>query len=162
MHLATRIPAPERMEDPEAWAENDRLRTGASRVLVDAAIDANVATYVVPTITFVYPPGPADEDTTLGEQPFFLRSALDAEAEAARFAGSGRRGVVLRLGLLYGPGTWDDTPNPMLGATLHVDDAGEALLSALDVPSGIYNVVEDDGPVSAERFKAAAGWRPRR
>jgi nucleoside-diphosphate-sugar epimerase len=131
-------------------------------VLVDAAIDANVATYVVPTITFVYPPGPADEDTTLGEQPFFLRSALDAEAEAARFAGAGGSGVVLRLGLLYGPGTWDDEPNPMLGATLHVDDAGEALLAALDLSSGIYNVVEDDGPVSAERFKAATGWRPRR
>jgi nucleoside-diphosphate-sugar epimerase len=162
MHLATRIPAPERMEDPEAWAENDRLRTGASRVLVDAAIDANVATYVVPTVTFVYPPGPADEDTALGEQPFFLRSALDAEAEAARFAGAGGSGVVLRLGLLYGPGTWDDEPNPMLGATLHADDAGEALLAALDLPSGIYNVVEDDGPVSAERFKAATGWRPRR
>jgi hypothetical protein len=36
LHLAARIPRRERYERPEAWAENDRLRTGAARVLVDA------------------------------------------------------------------------------------------------------------------------------
>lgn len=162
MHLATRIPPDEREDEPEAWAENDRLRNVASRVLVDAALAGDVATYVQPTITFVYPPGPADEDRPIGEVRAPLRSALAAEAEALRFAASGRRGVVLRLGLLYGPGTGSDEPDPSLGATLHVDDAGVALVDALAVPSGLYNVVDDGGPVSAERFKAAAGWRPRR
>jgi nucleoside-diphosphate-sugar epimerase len=161
MHLATRIPPTDRMGEPEAWAENDRLRAEASRLLVDAAIEAGVRVYVVPTITFVYPPGPADEDTPIGDQPFFLESALVAEAEAARFAGAGRTGVVLRLGLLYGPWTGSDEPNPMFGATLEIHDAGEALLAALELPSGIYNVVDDGSPVSAERFKAATGWRPR-
>jgi nucleoside-diphosphate-sugar epimerase len=131
-------------------------------VLVDAALAGDVATYVQPTITFVYPPGPADEDTPIGEVRAPLRSALAAEAEALRFAASGRRGVVLRLGLLYGPGAGSDEPDPSLGGTLHVDDAGVALVDALAVPSGLYNVVDDGGPVSAERFKAAAGWRPRR
>ena len=107
-----------------------------------------------------YPPGPADEETPIGEQPFFLESALAAEAEAARFAGAGRTGVVLRLGLLYGPGTGSDEPNPMFGATLEIEDAGAALLAALELPSGIYNVVDGGGDVSAERFKAATGWRP--
>jgi hypothetical protein len=53
---------------------------------------------------------------------------------------AGRRGVVLRLGVLDGPGTGHDHPNPSLGATLHTEDAGRALLAALSVPSGIYNV----------------------
>ena len=162
MHLATRIPPDEREDEPEAWAENDRLRNEASRVLVDAALAGDVATYVQPTITFVYPPGPADEGTPIGEVRAPLRSALAAEAETLRFADSGRRGVVLRLGLLYGPGTGSDEPDPRLGATLHVDDAGGALVDALGVSSGLDNVVDDGGPVSAERFKAAAGWRPRR
>ena len=162
MHLATRIPLLRRMDEAGAWAENDRLRAEASRLLVDAALAGGVETYVQPTITFVYPPGPADEETPLGEVDVRLRSALVAEAQALRFAAAGRRGVVLRLGLLYGPGTGSDAPDPRLGATLHADDAGEALVAALGAPSGIYNVVEDGGPVSAARFEAATGWRPRR
>jgi nucleoside-diphosphate-sugar epimerase len=35
-----------------------------------------------------------------------LRSALAAEEQTERFANSGGRGVVLRFGLLDGPGTW--------------------------------------------------------
>jgi hypothetical protein len=46
------------------------------------------------------------------------------------------------------------------GATLHVFDAGRALLSALTLPSGVYNVCRDGERVSAERFTRAAGWHP--
>ena len=46
------------------------------------------------------------------------------------------------------------------GATLHVSDAGRALLSALSLPSGIYNVCRDGERVSTERFTQAAGWHP--
>ena len=46
------------------------------------------------------------------------------------------------------------------GATLHVADAGRALLSALSLPSGIYNVCRDGERVSTERFTRAAGWHP--
>jgi hypothetical protein len=42
----------------------------------------------------------------------------------------------------------------------HVSDAGRALLSALSLPSGIYNVCRDGDRVSAERFTRAAGWHP--
>jgi nucleoside-diphosphate-sugar epimerase len=159
LHLATRIPPPDLVDDREAWRENDRLRTEASRLLVDAALAAGTATYVQPTITFVYPAGgPVDEETSIGEVTDVLRSALDAEAETARFAAEGRRGVVLRFGLLDGPGTGNDGPNPMFGATLHTDDAGRALVAALSVDSGVYNVCRDGGHVASERFKAAAGW----
>ena len=56
LHLATRIPPFEQASDPGVWHENDRLRTEASRNLVDAAIAAGAAVYVQPTVTFVYPP----------------------------------------------------------------------------------------------------------
>ena len=162
-HLATRIQPLERMQQPEAWRENDRLRAEASAVLVDAALAAQVKTYVQPTVTFVYPPGrPVTEETPVGHVAEILRSALTAEQQAARFARAGRRGVVLRLGLLDGPGTGKDHPNPALGATLHTHDAGHALLAALDVPSGLYNVCRDAERVSNHRFAEAAGWRPRR
>jgi nucleoside-diphosphate-sugar epimerase len=161
LHLATRIRSLDQVSDPDAWLENDRLRGEASRILVDAAIAAGAAVYVQPTVTFVYPAnGPVTEDTPVDEVLPILRSALDAEQETERFARAGGRGVVLRLGMLDGPGTWFDQPMGDFGATLHVHDAGRALLSALSLPSGIYNVCRNGGLVSTERFTRAAGWAP--
>jgi nucleoside-diphosphate-sugar epimerase len=161
LHLATRVRTLDKVSDPDAWRDNDRLRADASRILVDAAIAAGAAVYVQPTVTFVYPPdGPATEDTPVREVLSILRSALAAEQQTERFAGAGGRGVVLRFGLLDGPGTWFDKPMGDFGATLHVSDAGRALLSALSLPSGIYNVCRDGERVSAERFTRAAGWHP--
>jgi nucleoside-diphosphate-sugar epimerase len=161
LHLATRIRPLEQVSDLEAWRENDRLRADASRMLVDAAITAGVAVYVQPTVTFVYPPdGPASEDTPVREVLPILRSALVAEQQTERFARDGGRGVVLRFGLLDGPGTWFDEPMGDFGATLHIDDGGRALLSALSLPSGVYNVCRNGERVSAERFTEVAGWQP--
>jgi nucleoside-diphosphate-sugar epimerase len=161
LHLATRVRPVELLSDPDAWQENDRLRTEASRNLVDAAIAAGVSVYVQPTVAFVYPAdGPVSEDTPLGEVPELLQSALVAEQETERFARAGGRGVVLRLGLLDGPGTGEYPPLAGYGATLHVADAGRALVAALALPSGIYNVCRDGERVSCERFSRAAGWRP--
>ena len=164
LHLATRIQPLEKMGQPEAWRENDRLRAGASAILVDAALAAEVKAYIQPTVTFVYPDGqPASEETDIRQDvPVIIRSALAAEEQAARFAAAGRHGVVLRLGLLDGPGTGHDRPNPALGASLHTEDAGRALLAALTVPSGIYNVCRDGERVSHRRFTEATGWRPLR
>ena len=68
LHLATRIQPLEKMQQPEAWRENDRLRAEASGILVDAALAAGVTAYVQPTITFVYPADqPATEQTPIGD-----------------------------------------------------------------------------------------------
>ena len=161
LHLATRIQPLEQLGKPEAWRDNDRLRADASRILVDAALGAGAAAYVQPTVTFVYPAeGPVSEDTPITDVAPILRSALTAEREADRFAHGGRRGIVLRLGLLDGPGTGHEAPLPALGATLHVADAARALLAALTLPSGIYNVCRDGERVSNSRFTQAAGWHP--
>ena len=161
LHLATRIPPLEQFSDPDVWRENDRLRLDASRILVDAAIATGTATYVQPAVAFVYPPnGPVSELTPLGEVMQPLLSALAAEQQAERFARVGGRGVVLRLGLLDGPGTGEYPPMAAFGATLHVSDAAHALLAALSLPSGIYNVCRNGERVSNERFTRAAGWHP--
>ena len=163
LHLATRIRTLDQISDREAWHENDRLRADASRILVDAAIAADVEVYVQPTVTFVYPTDRnASEDTPVGKVLPILESSVAAERETERFARAGRRGVVLRFGLLDGPGTWYEQPMRDFGATLHVSDAGRALVSALSLPSGIYNVCRQGERVSAERFTQAAGWQPER
>jgi hypothetical protein len=82
------------------------------------------------------------------------------EQQTERFARAGGRGVVLRFGLLDGPGTWFEQPMGDFGATLHLSDAGRALLSAVSLPSGIYNVCRGGERVSNERFTRAAGWHP--
>jgi nucleoside-diphosphate-sugar epimerase len=162
VHLATRIRTLELVSEPDAWRENDRLREDASGILVDAAIAAGATVYVQPTVTFVYPQdGQASEDTPVGDVLPILRSALAAEQQAERFARAGGRGVVLRFGLLDGPGTGYDEPMGDFGATLHISDAGRALLEALSLPSGIYNVCRDGERVSNKLFAEAAGWHPR-
>jgi nucleoside-diphosphate-sugar epimerase len=162
IHLATRIQALDQLDNPEAWGENDRLRAEASSILVDAALANRVAVYVQPTVTFVYPADePASEETRIGEVAPILRSALAAEREAGRFASAGRRGIVLRLGLLDGPGTGHDQPVTSLGASVHVDDAARAVLAALTLESGVYNVCRDGERVSNRRLTRAAAWRPR-
>lgn len=164
-HLATRIPPRDSQGDLEAWQENDRLRRDATKVLVDTALATAVERVVFPSIAFVYPSsGQVDETTPVSsELAPNLRSALDAEDEVARFTARGGQGVVLRLGLLYGPGTGSDTPAERyksFGATLRIEDANWAFLAALEAPSGIYNVVSDGERVSNARFKEITGWRP--
>jgi nucleoside-diphosphate-sugar epimerase len=160
LHLATRIRSLELVSDPDAWRDNDRLRADASKILVDAAIAAGATLYLQPTVTFVYPDGPVSERTPVRKVLPILRSALVAEHQTDRFARAGGRGVVLRFGLLDGPGTGNDRPIRDFGATLHISDAGRALLCALSLPSGIYNVCRDGERVSNELFTAATGWHP--
>lgn len=133
VHLATRIRSLDQISDPDVWLENDRRRAKRRRTRRLARSCQFCA----------------------------LRSALVAEREAERFARAGGRAVVLRFGLLDGPGTWFDEPMGDFGATLHVGDAGRALLSALSLPSGIYNVCRDGERVLSERLARAAGWHPR-
>jgi nucleoside-diphosphate-sugar epimerase len=165
MHLATRIPPPERLADREAWRDTDRLRAEATPILVDAALAASVEWFLFPSIAFVYPEsGRVDESTPVAETvPENLLSALEAERHVGRFNGDGRRGVVLRLGVLYGPSIGKQRPAERwaaYGATLRIEDAGRAIAAATEIPGGIYNVVSDGERVSNERFKLTAGWPP--
>lgn len=75
-------------------------------------------------------------------------------------------GVALRYGFFYGPNTWFNPDgasadqarkqeSPVIGSGagvwswVHIDDAAEATVAALNAPAGIYHVVDDDpSPVS--------------
>jgi nucleoside-diphosphate-sugar epimerase len=172
LHFATKIPPVVRATRRIA-AENDRLRRDGSRCLVDAALAAGIACYVQESIIFLYADGGdawLDEDAPL--HPSWLTdSALDAERETARFAQHGGRGVALRFGAFYAPyarSTIDSVRLarrgllPLVGtgtqfmSSIHVDDAATAAVAALQVASGVYNVVDDE-PLRFREYAEAVG-----
>jgi nucleoside-diphosphate-sugar epimerase len=180
LHLATRIPRSSEMSFRTAWNENDRIRTDGTRIVVDAAIANGVEVIVYPGIIFVYPDSGERwiDAATPVREPLSdsVRTALDAEAHIERFAQIGKRGVTLRLGLLYGPTSGHTqasvdavrqglyvTPGPddSYLSSLWIDDAAAAIVAAMErAPSGIYEVVADE-PLSQRELRevvnAAAG-----
>ena len=105
VHLASRVPTREHRDAPDAWTENDRLRSIATRLLVDALLRApGPGVFVLPTVTMLYQTSPADEQTPTGDVPVHLRSAIVAEQQVQRATDHGKRGIVLRLGLALRPG----------------------------------------------------------
>lgn len=163
LHLATRIRPLEELEDREAWCENDRLRAVASRILVDAALarepSGRVRAAHGPVRLSIARPGlRSDADHTSGDPPIrAYRRARDRAVRPRRTAGSRAPPRPPRRS-----GTGHEQPRPGLRATLHVADAARALLPALTLPSGIYNVCRDGERVSNRRFTRAAGWHPQR
>jgi nucleoside-diphosphate-sugar epimerase len=169
VHLATKIPPIMRMRRARNWAENNRLRTEATKHLVDAALAAGAQVYVQESITFIYADG---GDSWLDESapvniawPAALQSTIGMEREAQRFAEGGGRPVILRLGMFYAPyaaSTQDSVRmmrRRMFGvigkgdnyfSSIHVDDAAAAVVAALNAPAGVYNVVEDEPVPQAE------------
>ncbi|MGH3470048.1 MAG: NAD-dependent epimerase/dehydratase family protein [Thermocrispum sp.] len=179
-NLATAIPSTASYPFRRAWMANDRIRTEGSAAVLRAARAAGVGRLVQESVAFVYPDrGDAwiDESTEPDVFPI-LEGNLAAEANAGRFAADGGDGVVLRFGLFYGPGSahTDEMlamarrrfgvqlgPPSAYQPTIHLEDAAAAVSAALSVPSGTYNV-SDDEPLTAREFTdaiaAAVGRRP--
>ncbi|MFN2568440.1 MAG: NAD-dependent epimerase/dehydratase family protein [Candidatus Dormibacteria bacterium] len=135
LHLASRIPPAERMNDPDAWVENDHIRSDGTRLVVSAALKSNAQVVVLPSAVWL---------PERNAVPPELQSLRVAETQIGLVTRAGRRGVVVRLGLLWGPGTGNDTPNDMYGATLHVDAAAEALVGSLDAEAGVYRAIDGE------------------
>ncbi len=55
LHLATRIPPGNRAFSRGAWAENDRIRTEGTRLLVEACLHAGIATLLYSGICLPIP-----------------------------------------------------------------------------------------------------------
>jgi nucleoside-diphosphate-sugar epimerase len=169
VNLATHIPhSTGQMFLPGAWRENDRLRRQASATLANAAIATDVSRFVQESFAPVYPDC-GDlwiEETTPIAPVRYNRTVGDAEAAADRFSRSGRTGVVLRFGAFYGPDAfhiremigwvkrgWAPMPgdaDAYVSSVSH-DDAAAAVAAAITLPSGIYNVIDDD-PVTHRVF----------
>ncbi len=166
VHFATAIPPMSKMTKRRSWETNDRLRSRATGILVDAAIANDVPRFVQQSVTFAYHDGGdtwLDEDSRLAPGWDVLDSALDAEAHVDRFREADGTGVTLRLSRLYGPGKASadfvagvaDRKVPVVGtgdnyvSSIHVADVASALAAAMTAPDGTYNVTDDEPVTSA-------------
>jgi nucleoside-diphosphate-sugar epimerase len=147
-----------------SYAKNARIRTEGTRNLIATAQAAGARRFIVQSIAFGYAPGgephPETDPLNLADPARAVTIKGTADMERQVLAASGLEGVILRYGLLYGPGTWHAEPTRKPG--LHVDAAAHAALLALRRgAAGIYNIADDDGVVSIARARAELGFDPR-
>lgn len=171
VNLLTHVPSPDRMADPSAWEENDRLRAEASSAIARAAQAARVGRLVQESIAFVYADGGdawLDEDAPVAGGGV-ATAPLTAERNARELFDGDT--VVLRFGLFIGPDSESTlaalraaragasiAPGPP-GAyrpTVWLEDAAAAIAAALRIPAGTYNVADTDAATNAEIDAALA------
>jgi len=145
-----------------AYPRNARIRTEGTRNLVAAAKAAGGKRFIVQSVAFAYLPGkePYVETDPLnlvdGPRLVTVRAAADMEEQVLQ---SGMEGIVLRYGLLYGPGTWSE--GPARKPPVHVDAAAQAaLLVVTRGQPGIYNIADDEGTVSIAKARKELGFDP--
>ena len=149
------------MTSERSWTTHDALRTTATGNLLAEAERAGVAVFVKESITLGYGDHGERwiaEDTPLEESNTVIVAAAEGERLTNGFTGADRRGVVLRFGLFYGPSarSTDEAlrlarfrlsmlPGPAHAyvTSTHVDDVASAVVAALTVPAGVYNVGDD-------------------
>lgn len=171
INVATHIPPASKAFLPGAWRENDRIRREVSRNLVDAAIAGGASRVIQESFAGLYPDRGDDWiDETVEPQPAsHVRSTLDAERQALRFTASGGTGVVLRFAQFCGPeasytvdmvdfarkgvASTFGAPDDFI-SSIQLDDVATAVVAALKVDSGLYNV-GDDEPVRRRAYFAS-------
>ena len=109
---------------PEESLLNARIRVEGTRNLLDALESVDQTKIVAQSVAWTMRPGPeADAVASLEEAVLAVN------------------GVVLRYGLLYGPGTYYEEALPA-PPRVHIDTAAARTLDALDAPPGILTVVD--------------------
>lgn len=165
---------PESMQAAEA--PNNRIRLGGGANVLAAAQAAGVRRYIVQSIAFWAVPGSglADEETPLAldASPAVTEGTRTvAQIERRLLETPNLEGIVLRYGFFYGSGTWyapdgdvaqqvRQQQYPIVGngkgvwSWIHVEDAAEATVAAVDRGNpGIY-LITDDRPLDVR------GWLP--
>jgi nucleoside-diphosphate-sugar epimerase len=185
IHQLTSLPTRIDWADPATFDANNRVRTEGTRNLVDAALATGARRLVAQSIAFGYAPTGGfvkDEDAALftdAPPPIGAGVAAVGELEQLVTGTAGIEGLVLRYGMLYGPGTYHDrrgataadviagriplVPDaPGMYSWLHVEDAASAAVAALERGApGIFNIADDEPapqpewlPVLAEALRA--------
>jgi nucleoside-diphosphate-sugar epimerase len=169
INLATHIPPSSlRMLVPGAFRENDRLRSTASSILVDASLAGGVEWFIQESFAPVYMDC---GDLWIHENTSVLPSrynysALEAERAAHRFTERGRKGIIVRFAMFYGSDAFQThdlmralrygwapipgNPDGYISSVSHRDSA-TAVAAVLGAEPGIYNV-SDDEPVSRREY----------
>lgn len=177
INLATHMPSSgTKMMFRWAWRENDRIRREGSATIAAAARAEGVAQLIQESFAPIYPDrGDAWIDESVPIAPVsYNRTILDAERSANEFTERGGTGVILRFGCLYGPDAilaemlrmmrrgWSPVPgepNAYFSSLAQID-AATAVVAALGLSAGTYNVIEDE-PIRREEWvrslAAAAG-----
>ncbi len=163
VHQLTDLPQTfDEKELSASYPRNARIRVEGTRNLIAAAKAAGARRFIVQSIAFAYAPGrePHAEDDPLnlsdGPRLVTVRGAADMEEQVLA---SGMDAIVLRYGLFYGPGTWNEHQSRK--PALHIDAAAQATVLALTRGApGIYNIADDDGAVSIEKARRELGFDP--
>ncbi len=187
LHQLTALP---KRIDPrhvdEALAETNRLRIEATRNLAASVAEVGARRFIVQSIAFAYAPGGGlknEDDPLYRDAPKSFRRMIEAVGRLETTAQE-VGGVVLRYGYFYGPATYyapdgaaaEDVRRrrfPILGdgdgvfSFVHLDDAAEATMAALDRGEpGVYNIVDDEPapvrewlPFYAEQLGAKRPYR---
>ncbi|MDX1887656.1 NAD-dependent epimerase/dehydratase family protein [Mycolicibacterium sp. 120270] len=103
---------------------NARIRLEGTRNLLDATRGLGYVKVVAQSVAWTMQPG--------------AEAAAVAALERAVLAVNG---VVLRYGLLYGPGTYFEQSRPD-GPHVHIDTAVSRTMKAVDAPPGIFTIVD--------------------
>jgi nucleoside-diphosphate-sugar epimerase len=178
VHVATNVPPFPQMMRASAWAMHNRLRTEATRHLIDAAKAHDIGRFVKESITFIYTDGGdtwLDESSPLTLTPGLMGPTVEGENTALELQDEGGEAAVLRFGLFYGGhnratdemlklARWKGSmvagkPGDYMSA-IHADDVATAVAAALAAPGGVYNVVDDEPltrRAALDAFSAAFG-----
>jgi nucleoside-diphosphate-sugar epimerase len=148
-----------------SYPKNARIRIEGTRNLIAAAQAAAARRFIVQSIAFAYAgggePHPETDPLNLADPARAVTVKGAADMERQVLSASGLDAIVLRYGLLYGPGTWREASSGQKPA-LHVDAAAHAALLALTRgAAGVYNIADDDGAVSIAKARAELGFDPR-
>ena len=172
INLATAIPPASKALIPGAWRANARIRRVGAANLAAAATSAGATRYIQESFAPIYDDaGDRWIDETSPIRPArYNRAVLDAERAAESFTSTRRAGVVLRFAFFYGPDSeflHDMIANVRRGwaagfgpdgyvSSISHDDAASAVVAALLLPPGIYNVTDDEPVTKREFFHALA------
>jgi nucleoside-diphosphate-sugar epimerase len=177
----TSLPKHYTATEMKAAAEQDaRVRVEGNKNLISAALQTGVRRVLVQSTGFWYAPGEGFADES---EAFAFSASPAVAAGAARYAeleamAIGRpelKGVALRYGFFYGPGTWFTSDGdvgeqvrqqqvPIIGSGqgvwswIHIDDAAEVTVRALDCAPGAYNIVDDNPSEQSTWLKAFAAY----
>lgn len=162
MHQLTDLPyALDASEMAEALVRNARLRDEGTRNLVAAAVHAGAKRLIAQSIAFIYADGKLphkEEDPLLAEtDPVYGGTVTGVMSLERQVLSAPLDGIVLRYGMLYGPGTGFDIPGSP--GSVHVAAAAKAAeLAIRRATPGIYNITESDGAVSSTKAMTTLGW----
>lgn len=153
---------------PWSWRENDRVRKIGSANIATAARLAGADCVIQESFAPAY----ADHGDEWIDERWHIkparynRTVLDAEASVAQFTKFGGRGIAMRFSYLYGPDSFATRemvhsvrrgtspiagpPDSYISSVSH-DDAATAVVEALHLPAGSYNV-SDDEPITRREW----------